>query len=168
MNLFIEYNSPKSARLPKRKKMYAELIRLFKYKKYGIKSLYDNNLLHGHLGNYSDSSYGNTRIYFVVNPMDIAACPYQDYSKFRMSALTPIGIMKPGESMEDFHLTPEMDEYIGELVQNHIARLEEDINSEEYKEHTIMKEVPNIDFTGYMKTIKEIATNVAKVRYTKL
>ena len=138
-----------------------------KYKKYRIKNLYDNNLLHGHLGNYDDESFGDTRIYFVVNPIDVAACPYQDYSKFRMAALTPVGIMKEGLSINDFVLTPEIEDHIDELVEKHLEKLEQEINTVEFKTHTVIQEVPNVNLSDFTKTIREITSTIAKDRYIK-
>ena len=98
--------------------------------------------LHLHLGKYNDSSFGNHSIYVVVNPKDVVACPYEDGSKMRVQAFTPIGFMN-GE-YSDFKMTSEIQEYVSNLFENSLNDLETMIannNYEEFKTHELLKEV---------------------------
>lgn len=127
--------------------------------------------LHGHLGNYNDYSYGNVRFYFVVNPMDVAAAPYDDGSKFRMAALTPLGVMGEYENIEDFVLTEEMELIVEKTMQDHLNRLDNEkiLQLEDDLPHTLIQELPLLDYNGFLKSIKQtVNPEIVKKRYNKL
>lgn len=46
--------------------------------------------IHVHSGKYNSSSYGDVKVAVLINPADVVNAPYQDHSKLRVSAITPI------------------------------------------------------------------------------
>jgi hypothetical protein len=128
--------------------------------------------LHGHNGVYCDSGYGDTRFAFVVNPADVASCPYTDGSKFRAAAITPICILKDSDDLLNFEITEGMQEMITGVVLKDIARLEKLISGELTLgggEHTLLQELPDINYSNLFSVIKEVVNpNIVKDRLIKV
>lgn len=114
--------------------------------------------LHVHSGRYYDYGYGDVRLAVVFNPMDVVSAPYNDNSKLRVQALTPLCEI---EEIDEFQLTPEIENMIEQLYQDHQKTLQSLIADENNFavggiKHTLLKEVPDIDF-------KQMFSNISKV-----
>lgn len=125
--------------------------------------------LHLHLGKYDDNSYGETRLICAINPMHVASCPYADHTKFRVQAVTPIGILNPNTKIEDFLLTPEIEEVVSEMFASQVAQMEELLegnNPEEFKKHSLQKEIIKATMEEIVSTMK--GEVIVKERHKKL
>lgn len=114
--------------------------------------------LHVHSGRYHDYSYGDVRLAVVFNPMHVVSAPYSDSSKLRVQALTPLCEIK---EINDFELTPEIEDMIEQLYQDHQQTLQSLIADEGNfavggTKHTLLREVPDIN-------LKEMFSNISKV-----
>lgn len=86
----------------------------------------------------------------------------------RVLAITPLCTL---ENDCEFEITPEIEEIIDEMMANHLKRLENIDNSffKLGKEHTLLKEVPDIDISNFFSVVKQtVDPSLAKKRYTKL
>lgn len=86
----------------------------------------------------------------------------------RVLAITPLCTL---ENDCEFEITPEIEEIIDEMMANHLKRLESIDNSffKLGKEHTLLKEVPDITITNFFNVIKQtVNPTIVKERYTKL
>ena len=114
--------------------------------------------LHVHSGRYYDYGYGDVRLAVVFNPMHVVSAPYNDSSKLRVQALTPLCEIK---EINDFELTPEIEDMIEQLYQDHQQNLQSLIADEGNFavggiKHTLLQEVPDIN-------LKEMFSNISKV-----
>lgn len=114
--------------------------------------------LHVHSGCYHDYAYGDVRLAVVFNPMDTVRSPYRDSSKLRVQALKPLCEIK---EINDFELTPEIEDMIEQLYQDHQQNLQSLIADESNfavggVKHTLLKEVPDIN-------LKQMFSNISKV-----
>lgn len=124
--------------------------------------------LHLHMGKYQDNYYGDTRILCAVNPMDVAACPLRDNSKFRVQALTPIVVLPNNLDYSKFELTSEIEEMVEEMFANHVSDLSymlETKNFDEFKKHELIEK---LDLPFIFTTIVNENKNLVKKRYVKL
>ncbi len=126
--------------------------------------------LHISNGGYDFRGYGDTALAVVINPMNVVHCPYADHKKMRVSALMPIAVL---EEDCDFELTPEIEDMIDEMFHEHVNKLSDLIAEGNFAEdgvtHTLLKEVPEINFDNLLGVIKETVTlDVVKTRYTKV
>ncbi len=87
--------------------------------------------LHCSNGGYDFVGYGDVSIAVVINPMDVVFCPYQDQSKMRVMAMTPIAIL---ENDCEFELTDQVQEYISSIYEKHVNRLNDLLDSSEFTE----------------------------------
>jgi hypothetical protein len=118
--------------------------------------------LHCHNGKYSDEGYGDTRLACALVPSMVVHCPYNDQSKMRVLALTPVQILT-----KDFKMTSEIEEILDVLYEDEIGKLQEMLDTmdfKEYNKHNLNVNLP--DFQYIVKTIVE--DSVVKERYTKL
>lgn len=115
-------------------------------------------------GNYSFSGYGDTSLAVAFLPSDVVHCPYQDHTKMRVMAITPICVL---DKDCEFEITPEINEMVDEMYSNYIDRVGTLLSTsdfEEFKQHTIVKDLSS--FTSILKTL--VSPNVVKTRYTNL
>lgn len=114
--------------------------------------------IHVHSGRYCDQAYGDVRLAVVFNPMHVVNAPYNDNSKLRVQALTPLCEI---QDIDEFQLTPEIENMIEQLYQDHQQTLQSLITNEDNFavsgiKHTLLREVPDINF-------KEMFSNISKV-----
>lgn len=88
----------------------------------------------------------------------------------RVLAITPIAVLKKDC---EFELTPEIEEMIDEMFVNHVKRLQTLLQENKFatdgKEHTFLKEIPNVDCNSIIKVVNSIVNkDIVKDRYIKL
>lgn len=83
---------------------------------------------------YNFSGYGDTILVVAVNPAKVAHCPYENSSKMRTSAITPIAYLGDDKDLANFTLTPEMEAFVHETFKKNIDELESVIANTEYSE----------------------------------
>lgn len=124
-------------------------------------------MIHCSNGGYNFGGYGDTALAVAINPMDVVFAPYSDHSKMRVLAITPLCTLK---NDCDFELTPDIEEIIDQMMADHLKRLEDIDNSffKLGKEHTLLKEVPDINISFFSVIKQTVDPSLAKERYTKL
>lgn len=89
--------------------------------------------IHAHMGRYSDSSYGDTLLACVINPMYVASCPYTDATKFRVQKLTPVATIKSIAEFDELELTEEISEMCNTLFAKEVAEMAQLLEDKEFE-----------------------------------
>lgn len=145
-------------------KIYAGLIG--NYKKWRIKSLYDNKIVHSASKKYDYSSFGDTSILMIINPIDVLAVPLGEVGKLRVCrwyfATTLTQEEKYILDEEDFDVTnlgDEFEEYCNKDLTEHV----QNSFAEEVQRHTF--NIPNIsasEIKGIVLSLSEMKKEISK------
>lgn len=117
---------------------------------------------------FSYRGFGDTPIVCLVNPKDVVNC-VENSAKMRSLAFTPIAVLNSDCEWQD---DKEIHKIIGELSNSRLNQLEQYIKEatfDELKDHTLLQELPNLDYSKLFSVIKEVVNpNIVKDRLIKV